>query len=962
MFAKDAGINGFLEKQLLMSQKFVLNAKAPIGIRREKIINLNQKVTKMDVKKIKVVEWDLADLISEVKSGRLRIPRFQRDFVWEKSKVIKLLGSMYKEFPIGSFFVWEAPKNYNSFFRKIPELEIKDPDHSDEIKYILDGQQRITSLFVTIKGLTIDGNNYGEICFDLDNEKFVNKEGDGIRFIPLYEILGEGRHRIYNQLTEERKEIFDKCVQKFTKYPLSVVLIRDKNLEEVCEIFERINQGGKRLSIFDLVVAGTWSEDFELKDKIKGLNKEFINSFGAIDDEVITETLSLIIKKQCTRAYQLQLNSEDIKANWEKAIESVRKTIDFMKNNLGVKRYEFLPYRDLIPVIAYFYFKLGKMSPMQKSKIEEWFWKVSFSERYSTTTFTRMGEDRALFDKIIQGLDVKIDYPININMGKIKAVSMGRKSAIRNSILCILATKNPRNFRDNSNIPLDKDYFSEFSSSEKHHIFPKSYLRKQKIKEENTIVNFCFIPSELNKEISDKKPSNYFDRYKKENKEFFETLKTHLIPVNNESGIWTDEYHKFLDQRAELIEREVKKLVGITTKIESELENNPNKVVDELENKIRWKIHSVLYEEIGEDYWKEKIPLDVQDLVNKRIKEKLQKQPYEKKEDYEQAMNKIEFCDIMDYPKIILRNWNLFEDIFGSKEQLDKHFKSLKEYRNSIKHARKINDIERKEGEIALQWLLQSLAKQDELGDNSIQEVINDTEERHLIRPTGDIKEVYDKLKANIQIFGNDIEISPQKHYIAFKRKGHSNRNFLSLKLHKNQIKLYLPIEKEKINDPKKLARDVSSIGHHGTGRYEIIINSTKDLDYITGLIKQSYSESSSIIASEIDRNFHLNKIKKQNIHSRAEGLIKRILELSDDIQEHYSQSHIKFRRSVDFCLIYCQKNQFWVDVKLNRKEIKSQGLDIREHKDEKWTHIRVHEDTDLDEILRLIKIAEGKE
>ena len=107
----------------------------------------------MEIQKIKVTDWDLADLINAVKSGKLRIPRFQRDFVWERSKVTKLLGSLYKEFPIGSFFIWYAPKKYNSFFREIPELNLKNPENMDEIQYILDGQQRITSLYPDFRQL-----------------------------------------------------------------------------------------------------------------------------------------------------------------------------------------------------------------------------------------------------------------------------------------------------------------------------------------------------------------------------------------------------------------------------------------------------------------------------------------------------------------------------------------------------------------------------------------------------------------------------------------------------------------------------------------------------------------------------------------------------------------------------------------------------------------------------------------
>ncbi len=70
----------------------------------------------MQQQKIKVDELKLSDIVHDIEYGHLRIPRFQRDFVWERSKVIKLLDSIYKECPIGSFFIWEADKKYNLFY------------------------------------------------------------------------------------------------------------------------------------------------------------------------------------------------------------------------------------------------------------------------------------------------------------------------------------------------------------------------------------------------------------------------------------------------------------------------------------------------------------------------------------------------------------------------------------------------------------------------------------------------------------------------------------------------------------------------------------------------------------------------------------------------------------------------------------------------------------------------------
>ena len=69
----------------------------------------------------------IVSLLTYLKEGTLRVPRFQRDFVWERSKIVALLDSIYKEYPIGSFFLWETTGKYNLFYRDLPELGITPP-------------------------------------------------------------------------------------------------------------------------------------------------------------------------------------------------------------------------------------------------------------------------------------------------------------------------------------------------------------------------------------------------------------------------------------------------------------------------------------------------------------------------------------------------------------------------------------------------------------------------------------------------------------------------------------------------------------------------------------------------------------------------------------------------------------------------------------------------------------------
>ncbi|MDZ4121935.1 MAG: DUF262 domain-containing protein, partial [Candidatus Cloacimonadaceae bacterium] len=101
----------------------------------------------------------LNDIFHELENGNLKIPRFQRGYVWEKSKIVKLLNSIHQEFPIGSFFIWEAGANFEHFCREIAELNLPSPQYGN-YQFILDGQQRITSLYIALKKRILGDNDY----------------------------------------------------------------------------------------------------------------------------------------------------------------------------------------------------------------------------------------------------------------------------------------------------------------------------------------------------------------------------------------------------------------------------------------------------------------------------------------------------------------------------------------------------------------------------------------------------------------------------------------------------------------------------------------------------------------------------------------------------------------------------------------------------------------------------------
>jgi len=122
----------------------------------------------MDVPKIDVRDTRLPQIIHDMRMGNLQVPRFQRRFIWPVTKTRALLDSIYKEFPIGTFFLWRAPSETPRMFRSMEEIGIPLPDHGQQVSYILDGQQRLASLFVVLSGVMIGKRDYGRICIDLN--------------------------------------------------------------------------------------------------------------------------------------------------------------------------------------------------------------------------------------------------------------------------------------------------------------------------------------------------------------------------------------------------------------------------------------------------------------------------------------------------------------------------------------------------------------------------------------------------------------------------------------------------------------------------------------------------------------------------------------------------------------------------------------------------------------------------
>ena len=260
-------------------------------------------------------------LISEIEKGQIKIPQFQRNFVWIIEKSANLIDSIIKGYPIGTFIFWRTTERLRSV-RNIGNQELPEPKAGESVDYVLDGQQRLTSIYACLKGLAIkrEGNkksdDFSKIYINLESkedEKIViteideeNKENYISILVLLtgdFTVLGN-----YDLNYHEKIKLYKKRIES---YQYSVIQVNGAPIDIATEIFTRINVGGKHLSLFEIMVAKTFDQEknFDLSEKFEQLiNKLAPISYETISDATVLQVVSMIISKECNRKILLGLD------------------------------------------------------------------------------------------------------------------------------------------------------------------------------------------------------------------------------------------------------------------------------------------------------------------------------------------------------------------------------------------------------------------------------------------------------------------------------------------------------------------------------------------------------------------------------------------------------------------------------------------------------------------------------
>ena len=346
----------------------------------------------------------LGKLVKRVAAGKIRVPKFQRDFVWKQSDLSALLDSVLRGFPIGSILVWDTEKHIESTSR-IGPVEISTHPEG-QIGYLLDGQQRVSTLVGTlrlpddVKDPIVEQIDW-RIYYDLDGQHepaFVDQrklpKEPGGRYFPVRSLLYTAGfinacRRIEQQVDKHRAQKWlneaDRVSSAFRDYQLPLIHIREADLESAVTVFARLNRTGRKMAADELVSALTYQEgefhlahmlnEFKAELKRKGfgnLDRVFLlrSVLAALERDIYAKDWADLMVKPAVR--------ERLPEAFNAATRGIRLALKLLRI-LGVTSDRLLPYGLQLVLLGEFYRICPQPNAETVEVLKRWFWVTSFT-------------------------------------------------------------------------------------------------------------------------------------------------------------------------------------------------------------------------------------------------------------------------------------------------------------------------------------------------------------------------------------------------------------------------------------------------------------------------------------------------------------------------------------------------------------------------------------------------------
>lgn len=560
-------------------------------------------------------EMKILDLLREIDAGELILPEFQRGYVWGPKQVKEFINSLYKGYPTGSFLIWKTPQA-----QKIRGDQLKNDD-SKFYKLILDGQQRLTSLYALFNGKPPSFYEkeklFFNLYFNLDTEEFVyymeRRMSGKIEWIPVTDFLKVGDVAKYIEQTKsnEQKVYFNNNLSKLIKlndirnYNYYVKTVTELNIDEVVTIFNLVNSTGTPLNKADLGLAHICSYWPEARDIFKAAQENFKKFNYELELDFLTTCISAIAVDSILfdRSFY-EADKETIKNSWSEVYRLLEYTINILRNDGYIDSSNDLSsHFVLIPIIYYLYKNNKKFEKDElKSKMLYWMYSALIWGRYSGSVSTKLQADLVNLknnnspEMLIEGLKRWRGGRLEVEADDL--ILQGSRSRFYPMAYIVAKSKGAIDWFNG--MKLYSKNIGVHYKLENHHIFPQAILYKSGYnsinsldkKKVNEIANLAFLTKETNLKISKTNPLKYLDEI--ENL-YPNALKKQFVP--NDKNLWNvKRYEDFLEKRREIISKEInkfmEKLIGdkelLKPPTTMEIINSGENEMVELKCALRW--------------------------------------------------------------------------------------------------------------------------------------------------------------------------------------------------------------------------------------------------------------------------------------------------------------------------------------------------------------------------------------
>ena len=533
----------------------------------------------------------LGDLPAKLEEGYISVPQFQRQFVWGIDDCAKLLDSVFKGYPLGTVTLWQTHERLRQV-KKIAGHVFPQAKEGYPVNYVLDGQQRLTSIYACLKGERIFNGvaevDYGKVFLKLDaidgDDEWVTSEKPGSSadtYISIAELFDPNYPILQEKYGPALFKTVCKCSEVLKTYPIPTIELTGASLLEATDIFTRINTTGKRLSVFEVMSARVYRETphFDLIEKRDEQKEKWRKAgFETLPDYVTLQAMALCLHKSCTKDAVLSLTPDEVASKWAKLDKAFTEAIDYLRTVFGIPAADLLPYDVLIIPFVYFMFKnKGKKPTSSQTKwLKDYFWRTALTQRFSNAVASKLTIDVAYFDAVLKDKTPnKTHLPlVSITPKRIAAEGAFKTgSAFIKAILCLFAKRRPLSLRTNAPVLIDNSWVSKKNAKNYHHFFPRAYMKAlgsaESTREVDHIANIIIIDSADNQYIKKDAPSKYIARFRRDNPDLDAALKSHLIDDVETFGIDKDNYQQFFDRRVSRICEELTK--NIVRRDEDEL-------------------------------------------------------------------------------------------------------------------------------------------------------------------------------------------------------------------------------------------------------------------------------------------------------------------------------------------------------------------------------------------------------